>query len=127
MKRSLPGLVGTYQIFRNDNLILKSCEFGPSFWFRSRGLLGKSGLEDGTGILLSPCNSVHMFFMAFPIDVIFLDQKCKIIRLCPDLRPWRFSPIVWKASAVVETGTGVITRNKIKLGEQLRFERIGGQ
>jgi len=45
---------------------------------RLRGLLcNKVFPRDYDGLLLSPCNGIHTFFMRFTIDIIFLEDKSK--------------------------------------------------
>src|SRR6187397_2160327 len=56
---------------------------------RMRGLLGRSGLSEGEGILLRPAGSIHTFFMRFPIDVVFLDGDLVVLGIEPSLGPWR--------------------------------------
>ena len=56
---------------------------------RMRGLLGRRTLPRGEGILLRPASSVHMFFMAFAIDVVWLDRDLQVLGVTPELRPWR--------------------------------------
>ena len=54
-----------------------------------RGLLGRDGLEPGTGMLIDAAPSVHMFFMRFPIDVVFLDRDRTVVGVRHRLAPWR--------------------------------------
>ena len=54
-----------------------------------RGLLGRDGLEPGSGMLIDRAPSVHMFFMRFPIDVVFLDRDRKVVGRQTRARPWR--------------------------------------
>ena len=49
-----------------------------------------------------PMMWMHMMFMRFPIDIVFLNRENKVIRICHDLRPWRFSPIVLGARIALE-------------------------
>ncbi|MEA2622370.1 MAG: uncharacterized protein QOH61_1280, partial [Chloroflexota bacterium] len=42
-----------------------------SFWGRFRGLMGRASLPDGEGLYIAG-NSIHMFFMRFPIDALFV-------------------------------------------------------
>ena len=56
---------------------------------RTKGLLGRRSLEPGEGLLLRPANSVHTAFMAYAIDVVFLDRAGRIRRIVPHLAPWR--------------------------------------
>ena len=46
---------------------------------RMIGLLGKSGLDAGTGLLINPSQAVHTFGMRFPIDVVFVDKKHRVV------------------------------------------------
>ena len=63
------------QALKNQALIADKCHVAESFVSRFMGLMGKSGLEAGEGIWLRPCNSIHMWFMRFPIDVVFVSPR----------------------------------------------------
>ncbi|TML60208.1 MAG: DUF192 domain-containing protein, partial [Actinobacteria bacterium] len=54
-----------------------------------KGLLGRTSLPDGEGLLLKPCGSVHTFFMRFPIDVVFLDRELSVVAVSAEVAPWR--------------------------------------
>jgi uncharacterized membrane protein (UPF0127 family) len=54
-------------------------------------LMGRDGLEPGGGMLLTPEPSVHMLFMRFPIDVVFLDRNHKVVGVRHELRPWKMA------------------------------------
>ena len=74
---------------------------------QSRGLLGRDGLASSSGMLfvsspLIPFMWMHMFFMRFPIDIVFLDRRGHVLRICHELRPWRLSPIVGGARKALE-------------------------
>ena len=45
-------------------------------------------LPPATGLLITPCNSIHMCFMRFAIDAVYLDQQGKILKITCHLRPW---------------------------------------
>lgn len=88
-------------------VLCERLEPAGGFAGQSRGLLGRDGLASGSGMLfvsssLIPFMWMHMFFMRFPIDIVFLDRRCHVIRICPELRPWRLSPIVWGARKALE-------------------------
>ena len=55
------------------------------------GLLGRRELPDGEGILLRPASSIHMAFMRFPIDAVFLARDLTVLRVVRDLAPWRMA------------------------------------
>ena len=59
-----------------------------SFLTRFAGLMFRKKMPVATGLLLAPCNSVHMCFMRFAIDVVYLDKEYNIIKIVKDLKPW---------------------------------------
>ncbi len=89
---------------------------------RSRGLLGRRSLPPGDGLLLEPCSGIHMFFMAFPIDAIFVDRAGVVVHMSPGIRPWRMSRYVFGARAVLEVPAGTIGATGTQLGDRLVFE-----
>lgn len=70
-------------------MVSSRCRIADGPWSRLRGLLGRSGLEPGEGLLLRPSGSIHMMFMRFPIDAVFLDRELVVVDVVRDLRPWR--------------------------------------
>ena len=54
-------------------------EVATTFFQRARGLIGRRGLEPGTGLLILHCNAIHTFFMRFPIDATFLDRNDRVV------------------------------------------------
>ena len=58
---------------------------------RMKGLLGRASLDVDEGILLRPAGSIHMLFMRFAIDAIFLDRELVVIDVVRGLRPWRMA------------------------------------
>jgi hypothetical protein len=88
---------------------------------RLTGLLGTPALAQGEGLWLSPCTSVHTFFMRYPIDVIFLDARRRVLHSVT-LVPWRFSRWVPKAAGVLELAAGQAQKARLALGDQLAFK-----
>ena len=75
---------------------------------RIRGLIGMKSLPKGEGMLILRCNSIHTFFMSFPIDATFFDRDGNIVKVVRNIRPWRF--FVWggfRAVKVLETASAV--------------------
>ncbi len=58
---------------------------------RMRGLLGRSSLPPGEGIWFPRTSSIHMWFMRFPIDVVYVDREMRVKKTVASLKPWRFS------------------------------------
>ena len=85
---------------------------------RMKGLLGRRDLPRGEGILLKPASSVHMAFMRFPIDAVFLDRDLRVVKITADLRPWRTAGSRG-AKAVLEIPAGEAKRRELTVGDRL--------
>jgi len=81
--------------------------------------MGCKDLPEGKGILLLPCNSIHMMFMRFSIDVIYLDKNYQIIKLVKNLKPWRGISRCGGAYGVIETANGTIDSYGYIVGDKL--------
>lgn len=90
-------------------------------WQRTRGLLGTAGLDRGQGLIIEPCNSVHMMGMRYPLDLVFADGEHRVKRVIQGLRPWRFSPLVWGARYVIELPVGAIAATGTAPGDRLHI------
>jgi len=89
---------------------------------RLRGLLGRTDLVQGEGLWLEPCSSIHMFFMRFPLDALFVDENRLVVRCVPNLRPWRIAAGGVRARAVLELAVGSISRSRTQVGDPLDLE-----
>ena len=72
---------------------------------RMKGLLGRASLGAGEGILLRPASSIHMWFMRFAIDAVFLDEDLNVLDVRRAVRPWRIAA-KRGAKSVLEVGAG---------------------
>ena len=84
---------------------------------RMKGLLGKKELKPGQGIILKPCNSVHTFFMHFPIDVIFVDKNNTVVKIIPFLAPSSISGVYFSAHRCFELPAGTIASSSTQEGD----------
>ena len=94
-------------------------ELADGIWSRFMGLMFRAALPEGHGLALRPCNSIHMFFMRFPLDVLFVDGDGRVVRLYENLRPWRMTRLVPKAKACLELPTGTIAKAGVQVGDLL--------
>ena len=90
-----------------------------SFFTRLAGLMFRQKLPSGTGLLLAPCNSVHMCFMRFAIDVVYIDKDYKIINVVKNLRPWVGLSMCSHAWATLELAKGDAERCGCEVGKRL--------
>lgn len=96
-----------------------------TFIGRGLGLMFRRRLDSGRGMWIQPCNGIHMFFMNFPIDAIFLDGAQRVVRVCERLGRWRVVPLVLGARSVVELPAGTVSGLRLPKGEQLAIEPAG--
>ena len=96
-----------YLMVKNlENIISKKIVHAKKFSTRLKGLMFIDKMEGFEGMLIEPCNSIHTFFMKFPIDVIFLDRENKIVSIKRNMKPWRMTWIIAKAYKVLELPGG---------------------
>jgi hypothetical protein len=95
---------------KDGQVVADPCQVAEGYWSRMMGLMGKPGLAQGSGLLIEPCNSIHTFFMRFPIDVVYLDRdqarNYKVVTIRRDMKPWRADFPVSGARAVLELPSG---------------------
>ena len=103
----------------DGHVVCERCLVADRPLARMRGLLGRRTLPAGEGILLRPASSVHMFFMAFAIDVVWLDRDLQVLGVTPELRPWRTAGRRG-ARAALELGAGECEARGLLVGDRLR-------
>jgi len=102
--------------------IADRCRVASSLRERTVGLLATPSLEPGSGLLIERTQSIHMFFMRYPIDVIFCDRQSRVTRTVASLRPWR---VVWWARGArdcVELPAGALAASRTVAGDQLEID-----
>lgn len=99
-------------------------EHAARFHARARGLLGRATFDEGEGLWIEPCSSVHMFFMRFPIDVLFLDRERRVRRTVSSLGPWRIAVGGLRTHSTLELPTGAIAASDTRAGDRLAFEPV---
>lgn len=102
-----------------DGEVLAAAEVARTRRERTRGLLGRDGF---TGALVfRKCRQVHTVGMRFTIDVAFCNGDGFVVRTST-LRPWRFSPLVWRSAFVIEAETGAFERWGLRVGDQVEVK-----
>jgi uncharacterized membrane protein (UPF0127 family) len=115
--RALNGTRGT--------VLCERLEVAESMAAQSRGLLGRDGLAPGAGMLFEGgflrLMWMHMFFMRFAIDIVFLDRADRVLRINHNLKPWRVSSMVFGARKALELEAGAAARSGTAKGDQLEL------
>ncbi|MGC9217045.1 DUF192 domain-containing protein [Acidithiobacillus sp.] len=107
-------------VCRGDQVLWSEVRMAASFLDRLQGLLGKAGLSDQQGLLLTACGSVHTVGMRFPIDIIFLDADLKVLACHSRVRPWQFKSCRG-ARMTLEVASGGIERHGVLSGQCLMW------
>jgi len=115
--------VGFVRNETKDSLVASEAKFVTSWWGRLRGLLGEKEICLGSAMVLSPCDSIHMFGMRFPLDVLFADSDGVVVGLVENIRPWRMTKRYRGAVCAVELPVGAIAESNTERGDALKFER----
>ena len=93
-------------------------------WEAARGLLGRRAPALDEGLWLPKCGAIHMMFMGYAIDAVFMDAEGRILRVAAGLRPWRLAR-ARGARATLETAAGSAARLDLRVGDRLRLDAEG--
>jgi uncharacterized membrane protein (UPF0127 family) len=102
--------------------LAEQAEVAKTIFKRAKGLLGKNMLQAKEAMIIETCNSVHTFFMRFPIDILFVGKNNKVVGIAHNVSPWRLSPIYWKAAFVIEFPAEAIKDSGTEIGDELAFD-----
>jgi len=102
-----------------DSIAVENLEIAESFGSRLTGLLGRSELPEGTALLLIDTKSIHMFFMRFAIDAVFLDDAMQVVKIVPELGVWR-TAACREAKHTLELPAGAAAKAGIEIGDVLK-------
>lgn len=94
-----------------------------SFGKRLNGLMFTSRFPSGCALHLTPCHSIHTFFMKFPIDVVYLDMKREIVGIEHRLPPGTMGKRFKHAVSVIELPAGVVEQTETKVGQAVSFQK----
>lgn len=101
-----------------DIVLGQAVEVADTSAKRRTGLLKHERLEPGEGLWIVPCESVHTFFMKFPIDLVYLDKRRKVRKVRDAVPPWRISACL-RAYSVLELPAGTVAQSGTKAGDEL--------
>jgi uncharacterized membrane protein (UPF0127 family) len=114
------GLAGPFALLneRTGGVLASAVEVAGTSESRRRGLLGRDTLDPSAALVIAPCSAIHMFFMRFAIDAVFVDRQGRVLKIVHDLKPWRIAAS-FGAFAVVEMGSGSVRRSDVAVGDRL--------
>ena len=98
-------------------------------WGKFMGLMGRRSLGAGAGLWLPDSNGIHMMFMRFPIDAVFLGRpegpasSRPVVALRRALPAWTgLVPFIRGAHGVLELPVGAIEASATALGDEILLE-----
>jgi uncharacterized protein len=105
---------------RTGKVLADDLEQATSAFALTAGLMFRRTLEPGRGLWLNPCNGIHMMFMRFPIDAVFLDKKDRVRKVYRRLPQWwGVVWFVWGARSVLELPAGSTAEIDLQRGDQV--------
>ena len=104
-----------------NSLLANRAQIADTSRSRKVGLLKHDRLENGEGLWITPCEGVHTAGMKFPIDVLFLDKRRKVLKIRAAMPRWRISACLF-AHSVLELPSGTAAATATSAGDQLEFE-----
>lgn len=106
---------------QNGAVLAEEVEEAFSLLKRMKGLMFRPSLAAGKAMLLAPCPQIHTCFMRFAIDVLFLTKEGEVVYVMENLRPWRLSPIIRRATQTLEMPGGTL-KGRVKQGDRIYFK-----
>jgi uncharacterized protein len=105
------------------SVLAEAAELANTSATRRTGLLKHERLEPGDGLWIVPCESVHTFFMKFPIDLVYLDKRRKVRKVRRAVPAWRLSACL-TAHSVLELPAGTVERTGTAVGDELAMDTL---
>ncbi|MFN2607483.1 MAG: DUF192 domain-containing protein [Acidimicrobiales bacterium] len=112
-----------------DDTVLAALEVAESFRARSKGLLGRDGIDGA--LLLRPARQVHSFGMRFPIDVAFCGRPGQgdgeagpgtlVVRRMVVMPPGRITRPSVRCRCILEAEAGAFARWGLAVGDRLEI------
>jgi uncharacterized protein len=105
---------------KTGRVLADELEVERSFIGRTAGLMFRRRLDAGQGMWIVPCNGIHMMFMNFAIDAVFLDRKERVKKVYRKLPAWwGVVWFVWGAESVLELPPGSTADIDLRPGDQI--------
>jgi uncharacterized membrane protein (UPF0127 family) len=109
----------------SGRVLAERLQVADNFFTRGLGLMFRRRFEPGQGLWITACNGIHMFFMNFPIDAVFLDKQQRVVKTYRRLPRWiGLVPLVWGADSVLELPAGTVDGLELKKGDEVLITSV---
>ena len=105
--------------------VARACVLGVSFGWRLRGLMFRRGFGPFDGLWLAPTAEIHMFWVRFPIDLVWLDDQLRVVAVTAAIAPWRVKTCRG-ATSVIELPVGALDSSRTQPGDQIVLGALPG-
>ena len=118
---------GVARNVERSTLLAERLETAGSLWAKFKGLMGRQALPPGDGLWLPASNGIHMMFMRFPIDAVFVSKPdasgARVVKsVHRGLRAWTgLVPLVRGADGVLELPVGTIAASGTVVGDRVEI------
>ena len=108
-----------------DEVLAARVETAAGLWAKFMGLMGRRAIAAGDGLWIPDSNGIHMMFMRFAIDAVFVggviaDGTRPVVSVHPNLPAWRgLVPFVRRAKGVLELPAGTIAATRTAVGDRI--------
>ena len=105
-----------------DVVLADRAELADNLWTRFMGLMGRTELPPGGGLVLKPGGGIHMWFMRMPLDVVHVDKRDLVTHVLRGIRPWRFGPLFVGGKLAIELPVGAADGTRV--GDEIEIQDL---
>ncbi len=102
-------------------ILADKVSIADNFFKRLIGLIGTHSPEKNSALLIKPCSSIHTCFMKFSIDVIFIDDNGRVLKILHSIKPYHFCFPVRGSSAALELPAGTCRNTDTVEGDKIKI------
>lgn len=112
----------SYKIINKSKgtVIVNNAVVAKTFLQRLMGLLGRKSIDKDEALIFYSAESIHMFFMRFSIDVVFLDKNMRVIKISANLKPWMMTGC-FPSAITIELSSAKCAQTQTSVGDVLEF------
>lgn len=107
--------------------LAEEVKLADTWWTRLRGMMARPEPAEHEGLLLEPCRAVHMYWMNYPLDVVFLDPEGRVVAVYHELAPSRRSKRHGEANRALELRAGRLAETQTEVGDQIELRNGSGK
>ncbi|MFC3041559.1 DUF192 domain-containing protein [Virgibacillus xinjiangensis] len=98
-------------------IIAREVRVADRFWSRLKGLMFTKNMQESTGLHITPCASIHTFFMNYSIDILYLNREKEIVGIEENLEKGKIGKRFKQVRSVIELPAGTIKNTSTAIGQ----------